>query len=393
MLSIVPAFGRIGEENAFAVLARANQLASEGRDIINLGIGQPDMPTPAPIVEAGIKALRDGHHGYTPATGILPLREAVARDIHRRHRVEVSPDSVLIVPGGKVTMFMAILMFGAPGAEILYPDPGFPIYRSMIEFTGATPVPVPIREENGFAFSAADTLSLISDKTRLLIVNSPANPTGGVTPKHEIDALVAGLARHPDVAVLSDEIYGTMTYDGEAHHSLLTYPEIRDRLIYLDGASKTYAMTGWRLGWSVWPKPLYEAARKLAVNAHSCVNAATQWAGIAALDGSQDCVAEMVAEFDRRRALVVEGLNGLPNVSCITPKGAFYAFPNVVKTGWKAKKLTSALLEEAGVAVIGGPDFGVNGEGYLRLSYANSAENIARALERMRTFLAEHTGD
>jgi aspartate/methionine/tyrosine aminotransferase len=393
MLSIVPAFGRIGEENAFAVLARANQLASEGRDIINLGIGQPDMPTPAPIVEAGIKALRDGHHGYTPATGILPLREAVARDIHRRHRVEVSPDSVLIVPGGKVTMFMAILMFGEPGAEILYPDPGFPIYRSMIEFTGATPVPVPIREENGFAFSAADTLSLISDKTRLLIVNSPANPTGGVTPKHEIDALVAGLARHPDVAVLSDEIYGTMTYDGEAHHSLLTYPEIRDRLIYLDGASKTYAMTGWRLGWSVWPKPLYEAARKLAVNAHSCVNAATQWAGIAALDGSQDCVAEMVAEFDQRRALVVEGLNGLPNVSCITPKGAFYAFPNVVKTGWKAKKLTSALLEEAGVAVIGGPDFGVNGEGYLRLSYANSAENIARALERMRTFLAEHTGD
>jgi aspartate/methionine/tyrosine aminotransferase len=392
MLSIVPAFGRIGEENAFAVLARANQLASEGRDIINLGIGQPDMPTPAPIVEAGIKALRDGHHGYTPATGILPLREAVARDIHRRHGVEVSPDSVLIVPGGKVTMFMAILMFGEPGAGILYPDPGFPIYRSMIEFTGATPVPVPIREENGFAFSAEETLSLISDRTRLLIVNSPANPTGGVTPKHEIDALVAGLAEHPDVAVLSDEIYGTMTYDGEAHHSLLAYQEIRDRLIYLDGASKTYAMTGWRLGWSVWPKPLYEAARKLAVNAHSCVNAATQWAGIAALDGSQDCVAEMVAEFDRRRALVVEGLNGLPNVSCITPKGAFYAFPNVTKTGWKAKKLASALLEDAGVAVIGGPDFGVHGEGYIRLSYANSAENIARALERMRTFLAERTG-
>ena len=392
MLSIVPAFGRIGEENAFAVLARANQLASEGRDIINLGIGQPDMPTPAPIVEAGIKALRDGHHGYTPATGILPLREAVARDIHRRHGVEVSPDSVLIVPGGKVTMFMAILMFGEPGAEILYPDPGFPIYRSMIEFTGATPVPVPIREENGFAFSAEETLSLISDKTRLLIVNSPANPTGGVTPKHEIDALVAGLAQHPDIAVLSDEIYGTMTYDGEAHHSLLAYQEIRDRLIYLDGASKTYAMTGWRLGWSVWPKPLYEAARKLAVNAHSCVNAATQWAGIAALDGSQDCVVEMVAEFDRRRALVVEGLNGLPNVSCITPKGAFYAFPNVTKTGWKAKKLASALLKDAGVAVIGGPDFGVHGEGYIRLSYANSAENIARALERMRTFLAERTG-
>lgn len=390
MLHVVPAFSRIGEENAFAVLARAQALAAQGRDVINLGIGQPDMPTPAHVVEAGIKALRDGHHGYTPAVGIPQLRESVARDIHRRHGVEVSPDSVMIVPGGKVTMFMAILMFGAPGTEILYPDPGFPIYRSMIEFTGATPVPVPIREENGFAFSAAETLALITPKTRLLIVNSPANPTGGVTPKAEIDALVKGLAEHPDVAVLSDEIYGTMTYDGETHHSLLTYPEIRDRLVYLDGASKTYAMTGWRLGWSVWPKPLYDAARKLAVNAHSCVNAATQWAGIAALDGPQDCVAEMVAEFDRRRAIVVDGLNALPDVSCIAPKGAFYAFPNIARTGWKAKPLASTLLEEAGVAVIGGPDFGVHGEGYLRLSYANSAENIRRALERMGTFLSTH---
>lgn len=389
MLHVVPAFSRIGEENAFAVLARAQALAAQGRDVINLGIGQPDMPTPAHVVEAGIKALRDGHHGYTPAVGIPPLREAVARDIHRRHGVEVSPDSVMIVPGGKVTMFMAILMFGAPGTEILYPDPGFPIYRSMIEFTGATPVPVPIREANGFAFSAAETLALITPRTRLLIVNSPANPTGGVTPKTEIDALVKGLAEHPAVAVLSDEIYGTMTYDGETHHSLLTYPEIRDRLVYLDGASKTYAMTGWRLGWSVWPKPLYDAARKLAVNAHSCVNAATQWAGIAALDGPQDCVAEMVAEFDRRRAIVVDGLNALPDVSCIAPKGAFYAFPNIARTGWKAKALASALLEETGVAVIGGPDFGVHGEGYLRLSYANSAENIRRALERMGAFLGE----
>ncbi|MDP4026521.1 pyridoxal phosphate-dependent aminotransferase [Methylobacterium sp. NEAU 140] len=389
MLHVVPAFSRIGEENAFAVLARAQALAAQGRDIINLGIGQPDMPTPPHVVEAGIKALRDGHHGYTPATGIPPLREAVARDIRRRHGVEVSPESVMIVPGGKVTMFMAILMFGEPGAEILYPDPGFPIYRSMIEYTGATPVPVPIREENGFAFSAAETLALITPRTRLLIVNSPANPTGGVTPKAEIDALVAGLAAHPDVAVLSDEIYGTMTYDGETHHSLLSYEAIRDRLIYLDGASKTYAMTGWRLGWSVWPKPLYDNARKLAVNAHSCVNAATQWAGIAALDGPQDCVAEMVAEFDRRRAIVVAGLNALPGVSCIAPKGAFYAFPNVSRTGWKAKALASTLLEEAGVATIGGPDFGVHGEGFLRLSYANSAENIRRALERMQGFLSE----
>ncbi len=387
----VAAFDRIGEENAFAVLARATALAASGRDVINLGIGQPDFPTPPHIVEAAVKALHDGHHGYTPATGILPLREAVAADLHRRHGAEVSPDSVMIVPGGKVTMFMAILMFGEPGAEILYPDPGFPIYRSMIEFTGAAPVPVPIREANGFAFSAAETLSLITPRTRLLIVNSPANPTGGVTPKAEIDRLVAGLAEHPHVAVMSDEIYGTMTYDGEAHHSLLTYPEIRDRLIILDGASKTYAMTGWRLGWSVWPKPFYDAARKLAVNSHSCVNAPTQWAGVAALDGPQDCVAGMMAEFDRRRHLVVAGLNRLPGVSCIVPKGAFYAFPNVGPTGWKAKALASALLEEAGVAVIGGPDFGIHGEGYLRLSYANSEANIARALERMQGFLTERS--
>ncbi|HJE26176.1 MAG TPA: pyridoxal phosphate-dependent aminotransferase [Methylorubrum populi] len=391
MPHIVPSFGRIGEENAFSVLARATALAEQGRDIVNLGIGQPDFPTPPHIVEAGIKALRDGHHGYTPAIGIPPLREAVTRDIHRRHGVEVSPDSVLIVPGGKVTLFMAILMFGEPGAEILYPDPGFPIYRSMIAFTGATPVPVPIREENGFAFSARETLALVTERTRLLIVNSPANPTGGVTPKAEIEALVQGLAAHPDVAVLSDEIYGTMTYDRESHVSLLGYPELRDRLIYLDGASKTYAMTGWRLGWSVWPKPLYDAARKLAVNSHSCVNAATQWAGIAALDGPQDCVTAMVAEFDRRRAIVVDGVNRLPGLSCVKPKGAFYAFPNITATGWKAKPLASALLEEAGVAVIGGPDFGCHGEGYLRLSYANSAANIARALDRIGQFLSERS--
>src|SRR5688572_25020803 len=228
MLQVVPAFSRIGEENAFTVLARATELAGRGRDIVNLGIGQPDFPTPPHIVEAAVKALRDGHHGYTPATGILPLREAVAADLDRRISVAVSPDSVLIVPGGKVTMFTAILLFGEPGAEILYPDPGFPIYRSMIEFRGATPVPVPIREENGFAFSADETLSLLTPETRLLILNSPANPTGGVTPRAEIERLVAGLERRPDVAVLSDEIYDRMTYDGEAHVSLLGFESIRD---------------------------------------------------------------------------------------------------------------------------------------------------------------------
>jgi len=388
MLRTIAAFDRIGEENAFAVLARANALAAQGRDIINLGIGQPDFRTPDFIVEAAVKALRDGHHGYTPANGIPPLREAVAADLAKRFKVEVSPDSVMIMPGGKPTMFMSILMFGEPGVEIMYPDPGFPIYRSMIEYTGAKPIPVPIREENEFAFSAEETLKLITPRTRLLIVNSPANPTGGVTPKSEVDKLVAGLDKWPDVAIMSDEIYDHMVYDGETHVCLLSYPSIRDRLILLNGWSKTYAMTGWRLGYAVWPGKLYDYARKLAVNLHSCVNASAQYAGLAALKGPQDEVTKMVAEFDKRRKMVVDGLNKLPSVSCTTPKGAFYAFPNVKRTGWKAKALASALLEDAGVAIIGGPDFGILGEGYIRVSYANSTENILKALERMREFLA-----
>jgi len=387
MLKTFAGFDRIGEENAFAVLARATTLSQQGRDIINLGIGQPDFPTPDHIVEAAIKALKDGHHGYTPATGILPLREAVADDLNARYKAHVNPDNVIIVPGGKVTMFAAILMFGEPGADILYPDPGFPIYRSMIEFTGTNPVAIPIREENNFAFSADETLSLITDKTRLIIVNSPANPCGGVTPKAEIDKLVAGLEKFPDVAILSDEIYDRMTYDGEEHISLLTYPEIQDRLIVLNGWSKTYAMTGWRMGYSVWPDGLYDKVRKLAVNCWSCVNAPAQYAGLAAIQGPQDAVTEMMAAFDARRLLVTEQLNALSNVSCVTPKGAFYAFPNIQKTGWKAKALASALLEEAGVALIGGPDFGIYGEGYIRVSYANSTENIERAIERISDFL------
>jgi aspartate/methionine/tyrosine aminotransferase len=392
MLRTIAAFDRIGEENAFAVLARATELAATGRDIINLGIGQPDFRTPDFIVEAAIKALRDGHHGYTPATGIPALREAVAADLHKRFAVAVSPDEVMIMPGGKPTMFMSIMMFGEPGVDILYPDPGFPIYRSMIGYTGARPVSVPIREANGFAFSAEETLSLITPETRLLILNSPANPTGGVTPRAEIEKLVKGLAKYPEVAILSDEIYDVMSYDGEEHCSLLQFPEIRERLIVLNGWSKTWAMTGWRMGWSIWPNSeesgrLYDKVRKLAVNCWSCVNAPSQYAGIAAIDGPQDDVEKMMRAFDRRRKVVVEGLNALPGISCITPKGAFYAFPNISATGWKAKKLASALLEEAGVALIGGPDFGVLGEGYIRLSYANSEENILRALERVGKFL------
>src|ERR1700755_2293801 len=295
MLRTIAAFDRIGEENAFAVLARANALAAQGRDIISLGIVQPDFRTPDHIVEAAIKALRDGHHGYTAANGIPPLREAVAADLHRRHKVEVNPDNVMIMPGGKPTMFMSILMFGQPGVEIMYPDPGFPIYRSMIEYTGATPEPIPIREENGFAFSAEETLALVNGKTRLIIINSPANPTGGVTPKAEVDKFVAGLEKWPNVAIMSDEIYDQLVYDGETHICLLSYPSIRDRLILLNGWSKTYAMTGWRLGYAVWPGKLYDMARKLAVNLHSCVNAASQYAGIAALTGPQDASDAMVA--------------------------------------------------------------------------------------------------
>ena len=392
MLKTIAGFDRIGEENAFAVLARANQLAAEGRDIINLGIGQPDFRTPEHIVEAAVQALRDGHHGYTPATGIPELREAVARRTLATTGIEVSPGNVMIMPGGKVTMFAAILMFGEAGADILYPDPGFPIYRSMIEFTGARPVPVPIREENGFAFSAEETLSLLTPQTRLLIVNSPANPTGGVTPRAEIEKLAAGLEAWPDVAILSDEIYDQMTYDDAEHVSLLEFPAIRNRLILLNGWSKTWAMTGWRMGWSIWPSgpengALYDKVRKLAVNAWSCVNAPAQYAGIAAIDGPQDAVAGMIAAFDRRRALVTQLLNALPGVTCVTPKGAFYAYPNIAASGWKAKELASALLEEAGVALIGGPDFGVHGEGYIRVSYANSEDNIRKAMARIGDFL------
>ena len=387
MLRTIAGFDRIGEENAFAVLARATALAAQGRDVINLGIGQPDFRTPEHIVEAAVKALRDGHHGYTPAVGILPLREAVAADLHRRFKVGVSPDEVMIMPGGKPTMFMSILMFGEPGTDILYPDPGFPIYRSMIEFTGARPVPVPIREENGFAFSAEETLALITPRTRLLILNSPANPTGGVTPKREVDKLVAGLEKFPEVAVMSDEIYDQMVYDGETHVCLLSYPSLRDRLILLDGWSKTYAMTGWRLGYAVWPKALFGHAERLAINCHSCVNAAAQYAGIAALTGPREPVHRMVEAFAARREMIVAALNGLPGFRCQQPGGAFYTFPNITGTGCDARTLQGQLLEKAGVATIAGTSFGEYGEGFLRFSYANSREAIGEAIERIREFL------
>jgi aspartate aminotransferase len=387
MLQIADRMKMLGTETAFEVLARANALAAQGKSIINLGIGQPDFPTPDHIVEAGRKALADGHHGYTPANGIPGLREAVAADLWRRHQVEVSPDDVLVVPGGKVTMFFAIMLFGEPGAEIMYPNPGFPIYESVIRFSGATAVPMPLYESAGFSFSADEVLAKVTPRTRLIIINSPANPTGGVVPKAELDKLVAGLLRHPQVAIMSDEIYGEMIYDGAKHHSLLRYPEIRDRVILLDGWSKTYAMTGWRLGYGVWPKALFPHAERLAINCHSCVNAPTQFAGIAALTGPREPVERMMKAFAERREMIVKALNTLPGISCINPGGAFYAFPNISGTGYDAKTLQTELLDQTGVATLAGTAFGAFGEDYLRISYANSLEAIGEAVERIRRFL------
>jgi aspartate aminotransferase len=390
-LALAGRMHQLGTESAFEVLARAASLQRQGRDIINLGIGQPDFPTPPHIVAAAQKALADGHHGYTPANGILPLREAVAADLHRRHSVDVSPERVLVVPGAKVTMFFAILMFGEPGAEIVYPNPGFPIYESVIRFSGARPVPMPLHETAGFSFNAEEVLSLITPNTRLLIVNSPANPTGGAVPKAEMDKLVAGLTRRPRVAVLSDEVYGEMLYDGQKHVSLLGYPEIRDRLILLDGWSKTYAMTGWRLGYGIWPQSLFPYAERLAINCHSCVNAAAQFAGIAALEGPREPVDQMVKAFAERRAYLIPALNKLPGFRCANPGGAFYAFPNIEGTGLDSRSLQTRLLDEAGVATVSGTSFGEYGNGYVRFSYAASLVALKTAVARIEDWLkAKH---
>jgi len=388
MLETVPAIARLRHEGAFEVLDRAAELAAQGRDIVNLGIGQPDFKTAPHIVEAAVKALRDGHHGYTPPAGIAPLREAVSAELDARLGVAVDPGQVVIVPGGKVTMQLAILLFGRPGVEIVYPDPGFPVYRSLIDYIGASAVALPLREADGFAFSAEALLERITPRCRLVILNSPANPTGGATPRREVDKLAAGLEAHPAVAVLSDEIYGRLIYDGREHASLLAYESLRDRVILLDGWSKTYAMTGWRLGYGVWPAALVDPVLRMAVNSYSCVNAAAQYAGIAALTGPQDAVEEMTAAFDARRRLTVDRLNAIDGVSCVEPGGAFYAFPNIAATGRTSKDVERVLLEEAGVATIAGTSFGAHGEGYLRVSYANSRANIEAAMTRIAACLA-----
>ncbi len=389
MVQPAAAMSRLGTETAFAVLARATALERSGRSIVNLGIGSPDFRTPANIVEAGRKALADGYHFYTPAKGLLELREAVAEDVMHRRGVAIDPDHVVIVPGGKPTMFFAIEMFGEPGAEILYPNPGFPIYESMIRFTGATPVPIPLLEERGFSLVAAEVLDRITPNTRLVIVNTPANPTGGVAPGSELASLAAGLADHPRVAVLSDEIYSRMTYDGLAHTSLFSFESIRDRVIVLDGWSKTFSMTGWRLGYGVWPASLVAHAERLQINSNSCAPAAVQVAGIEALRGPQDEVAKMMAAFDDRRNAIVSGLNEMPGITCVMPAGAFYAFPNITGTGLTSNVAEERLLDEAGLAVISGRSFGDYGEGYLRFSYAAGLDTIAEGLTRLHDFVAD----
>ena len=372
----------LGTENAFVVLARAAELERQGHKVINLGIGQPDFKTADHIVEAAIKALKDGHHGYTPGNGILELRESVAADIHKRHNVEINPDQVVIVPGGKVTMWHCMLMFGGKGKEILYPNPGFPIYESAIKFSGAKPVPIPLLESTNFSFNLEETLSLINNNTSLIIINSPANPTGGLIKKELLDQLVQKLEEFPNVCILSDEIYSHIVYENK-FHSMLNYQSILDRLIILDGWSKTYAMTGWRIGYGIWPLQLAEKATRLNINSVSCTNAATQYAAIAALDGPQDQVLNMLNQFKKRRNLIVEKTNLIPGMSSQMPQGAFYTMPNIKKTKLTSREMENLLLEELKIATVAGTSFGEYGEGYIRFSYANSEENINEALSRI----------
>ena len=388
MVQISAAMFRLGTESAFEILARAEALRATGRSVVNLCIGQPDFAPPPEVIEAAQRAISEGHHGYTPAPGILPLREAVAADLHRRFGATIDPEHVLITPGSKQALFYTLMMLGEAGTEIIYPNPAYPGYESILGFTGATGVPYQLSEEKGFTFNADEVLSLITPRTRLIILNSPANPTGGVIDKAQLDHLIAGLDEYPHVAILSDEIYSRIVYDDIPHLTLLSYPSIRDRLILLDGWSKGFAMTGWRLGYAVYPPALVQHARRLAINCHSCVTSFVQYAGIAALEGSMSAVDHLVREFDRRRKVIVEGLNALPGVTCTMPAGAFYAFPNTSGTGLKSAILQQRLLDECGVAVLSGTSFGAFGEGYLRFSYAADVTVIEEAIARFRQFLS-----
>ncbi len=372
---------RLGTETAFEVLARAKALEAQGREIIHLEIGEPDFDTPAHIKAAAVRALEEGYTHYTPAAGIPALRETIADYIRRTRGIPVGRENIVVVPGGKPIMFFTILALVEEGDEVIYPNPGFPIYESMIHFVGGHPVPLRLRMENEFRVDVEELAQLITPRTRMLILNSPANPTGGVLTREDLAAIAELCLKH-DLVVLSDEIYSRILYEGE-HLSIASFPGMRERTIILDGFSKTYAMTGWRLGYGVMPEPLAEAVTRLMINSNSCTAAFTQMAGIAALTGPQDDVDRMVAAFRERREVMVEGLNRIPGFRCLKPRGAFYAFPNIEGTGMSSRELASYLLEEAGVAVLSGTAFGEYGEGFLRLSFANSVENIRKALERV----------
>ncbi len=355
-----------------------------------MGIGQPDFKTPEHIVEASIKALKDGKHGYTPANGILELREAVSKDIFLRRGATVDPDNILIVPGGKVTMWHAILMFGGKGREIIYPNPGFPIYESVINYTGAKAVPIKLESNKCFAIDIEKLKSLITKKTSLIIFNSPSNPTGGVISKKDMDKIVELLDKNPGVYILSDEIYSRIVYENKSFISMLSYPNIKDRLIILDGWSKTYAMTGWRIGYSVWPKKLVKISERLNINSFSCTNAATQYGAIAALEGPQSCVDDMIKIFNKRGKMISEELNKLNGFNSIESKGAFYSMPSIKDTGLTSDQIQDILLYKLGITTVSGKSFGQYGEGFLRISYANSEDNIKEALFRIKKYIEEN---
>jgi len=378
---------RLGTETAFKVLAEAKKLEQKGKSIIHLSLGQPDFKTPSHIVDATTKALKDGHHGYVLPNGIIECREAVSRKIKKLYKANINPERIIIMPGGKPTMYYAISLFGEPGAEIIYPDPGFPIYKSMISYTGAKAVPLNLTESKDSIINPDKILSLINDNTRLLILNNPNNPTGSFTEKKKIDQLAMGLKKFPNVTILSDEIYSRLIFDGKEMPTFFNYPDLYDRLIVLDGWSKTYCMTGWRLGWSVWPEKLIEHVVKFCVNNHSCVNAAIQYGGIAALDGPEDELNIVLDKFSLRRKLIVDGLNSLNGIQCSLPGGAFYAFPNVKGTGMTGEEFAGRCLHEAGVAIVPGISFGNFATDYVRFSFAASGENISKAIEKIEKIL------
>ena len=378
---------QLGTETAFEVLVRAKALEAQGRTIIHLEIGEPDFDTPADVTEAACAALHAGATHYTPAPGIPALREAIAADATARRGVSFAPENVVVTPGGKPIMFFSILALVDTGDEVIYPNPGFPIYESMIQFVGGVPMPIPLEEARDFSLDAQRLCEMITPKTRMIILNSPHNPTGGVLSREDVEAIADAVRQHPDLVVLSEEIYSRMLYSGE-HVSIASLPEMRERTIVLDGFSKIYAMTGWRLGYGLFPSEIGPAVARLMTNSNSCTAAFTQMAGVAALTGSQSPSEEMVAEFHKRRDVIVNGLNQIPGVTCKMPRGAFYAFPNITGTGMSSREVADKLLYEGGVATLAGTSFGAYGEGYIRLSYANSIENIEEALARIKQTLA-----